>query len=415
MSLIDPKMPYKNDLWYTSPWNFDENNKKLFHFADNIQIHDVTLRDGEQQNGVVFNVKQKVELAEKMAEIGIDRIEAGFAAVTPQDEEAIREICKHKFGPKIFTFARCMIQDLDLVKDMGCDGVCLEIPANEELIQYGYKWDTQKAIDNAIKASLYAHEIGLFSCLFCLDSSRADWNYLTKFIDAIYKDGYFDSIACVDTVGALNPLGSYAMVQAMKSRYPDKIIEFHAHDDFCTGSANTVMALAAGAQVAHTSLAGIGERAGNVSFEEVVMQLLLTYGVELDIKYNKLYDLARLTLDMAGYDVRPNKGIFGTDISKLETGLAAGWLENLKKEGKSPLLMIPYLYKLTGHPDTTYSLGKHSGAPSVQFYLNQLGYKDVDKETVGVILKSVKEKAYEIKNVLTLEQFQELVEKALKK
>ena len=415
MSLIDPKMPYKNDLWYTSPWNFSDSSKEMFHFADKIQIHDVTLRDGEQQTGVVFNVKQKVELAEKMAEIGIDRIEAGFASVSPQDEEAIREICKKNFGPKIFTFARCMIQDLDLVKDMGCDGVCLEIPANEEMIRYGYKWETQKAIDNAVKASRYAHEIGLFVCLFCMDSSRADWSYLTKFIDAIYQDGYFDSIACVDTVGALNPLGSYAMVRAMKGKYPDKIIEFHAHDDFCTGSANTVMALAAGADVAHTSLAGIGERAGNVSFEEVAIQLLLTCGVELNIKYDKLYDLARCALDMAGYDVRPNKGIFGTDISKLETGLAAGWLENLKKEGKSPLLMIPYLYKLTGHPDITYALGKHSGAPSVQFYLNQLGYKDVDKETVGAILMAVKAKAYEVNNILTLEQFQELVEKALKK
>lgn len=415
MSLIDPKMPYRNELWYTSPWNFDESNKQFFHFADQIQLHDVTLRDGEQQTSVVLNVKQKVELAEKMAEIGIHRIEAGFAAVTPQDEEAIREIAKQHFGPKIFTFARCMPQDLDLVKDMGCDGACMEIPANEELIQYGYKWDTQKAIDNAIKATLYAHKLGLYVCLFCLDSSRADWNYLTKFVDAIYKDGYFDSIACVDTVGALNPLGSYAMVRAMKAKYPDKKVEFHAHDDFCTGSANTVMALAAGADVAHTSLAGIGERAGNVSYEEVAMQLLTTFGVDLGLKYDKMYDLARLALDMAGYDVRPNKGIFGTDISKLETGLAAGWLENLKKEGKSPLLMIPYLYKLTGHPDVTYAIGKHSGAPTIQFYLNQLGYKDVSKEAVGEILMAVKSKAYEVSNILTLDQFREIVEAVLKK
>lgn len=401
--------PWMNELWYTSPWNFDAENQKLFHFAENIQLHDVTLRDGEQQNGVVFNAKQKVELAEKMAEIGIHRIEAGMAAVTPQDEQAIREICKKNFGPKIFTFARCMIQDLDLVKDMGCDGACLEIPANEELIKYGYHWDTQKAIDNAIKATNYAHEIGLYICLFCLDSSRADWDYLTKFIDAIYKDGYFDSIACVDTVGALNPLGSYAMVRAMKAKYPDKVIEFHAHDDFCSGSANTVMALAAGAEVAHTSLAGIGERAGNVSYEEVNLQLLTMYGIDLGLKHDKMYELARLALDMAGYNVRPNKGIFGTDISKLETGLAAGWLENLKKEGKSPLLMVPYLYKLTGHPDITYSIGKHSGNPTIAYYLKQMGYDDVDKQIVGQILADVKEKAYDVKTILTMDQFKEIV------
>ena len=412
MSLIHKETPWKNDLWYTSPWNFAAKDE-WFHFADHIQIHDVTLRDGEQQNGVVFTVEQKVMLAEKMAEMGIHRIEAGFPAVSPQDEEAIREICRRKLGPKIFTFSRCMVSDLDLVKDMGCDGVCLEIPANEELIQYGYKWDTQKAIDNAITASKYAHDLGLFVCLFCLDSSRADWTYLTAFVDAIYKGGYFDSVACVDTVGALSPLGSYAMVRAMKSRYPDKLVEFHAHDDFCTGSANTVMALAAGADVAHTSLAGIGERAGNVSFEEVAMQLLVNYGVDLGIHYDKLYPLARLALETAGYDVRPNKGIFGTDISKLETGLAAGWLENLKREGKSPLLMIPYLYKLTGHPDITYTIGKHSGGPTVQYFLRQLGYEDFTKEQVMAILRKVKEKAYEVQTTLTMEQFQEIVKSVM--
>ena len=410
--MINKETPWRNDLWYTSPWNFSKKDE-FFHFADNIQIHDVTLRDGEQQTGVVFDVAQKVELAKRMADMGIHRIEAGFAAVCPQDEEAIREICKLKLGPKIFTFARCMIQDLDLVKDMGCDGVCLEIPANEELIQYGYKWDTQKAIANAIKATNYAHEIGLYVCLFCLDSSRADWGYLTNFVDAIYKDGYFDSVACVDTVGALNPMGSYAMVRAMKEKYPDKAIEFHAHDDFAMGSANTLMALAAGADVVHTSLAGIGERAGNVSFEEVAMQLLLTCGIDLGFKYDKLYETARFALKQAGYDVRPNKGIFGPAISVLETGLAAGWLENLKREGKSPLLMIPYLYKLTGHPDITYALGKHSGVPSVQYFLKELGYEDQDKETLMKILMKVKNKAFEIHSTLTMDQFKEIVDSCL--
>ena len=413
MIQIDKNTPWKHELWYTSPWNFDEASRQLFHFADQIQLHDVTLRDGEQQNGVLFTVKEKLELAERMAEMGIHRIEAGMAAVCPQDEEAIREICAQHFGPSIFTFARCMEKDLDLVKDMGCDGVCLEIPANEKLIQYGYKWDTQKAIDNAVKATVYAHKLGLYVCLFCMDSSRADWDYLTRFVDAIYANGYFDSVACVDTVGALNPLGSYAMVRAMKERYADKKIEFHAHDDFGVGTANTLMALAAGADVAHTSIAAIGERSGNVSYEEVDMLLLTTCGIDLGLKHDKMYGLARRALEMAGFDCRPNKCIYGTDISKLETGLAAGWMENLKKEGQSLLLMLPYLYSLTGHPDITYSIGKHSGAPTVQYFLNQMGYTDVDKQKVGEILSLVKQKAYEVHTTLTMEQFQQIVHNVL--
>lgn len=413
MKKVAGTTPWSTDLWYTSAWNFDQSHQPFLHFANDIQLHDVTLRDGEQQNGVVYNAKQKLQLAEKMTEIGIQRIEAGMAAVTPQDELAIREICRQKFGPKIFTFARCMIADLDLVKDMGCDGVCLEIPANERLINYGYKWDTQKAIDNAVTATQYAHKLGLYVCLFCLDSSRADWNYLTRFIDTIYQNGYFDSIACVDTVGAFNPLGSYAMVRAVKARYPDKKVEFHAHDDFGTGSANTVFALAAGADVAHTSIAGIGERAGNVSYEEVAMQLLTTFGIDLGLKYDKMYDLARFALELSGFDCRPNQGIFGRDISKLETGLAAGWLENLKKEGQSPLLMIPYLYKLTGHPDIVYTIGKHSGAPTISYYLNELGYTGVGKDDVLKILGAVKEKAYDVGTTLTLDQFKAIADSVI--
>lgn len=403
--------PWKNDMWYTSPWNFCDGAKEMFHFADNIQFHDVTLRDGEQQSGVLYNCEQKVALAEKMAEIGIHRIEAGFPVVSEEDRKAVYEICKRQFGPKVFTFSRCMEGDVELAKELGCDGVVMEAPANERLIKYGYKWPTEKAIESATKASIRAHELGLYVVMFVLDSSRSDWDYLTNFLDSVKTNGHIDSITVVDTVGGLAPLGAYFMVRAMKDRYPDLPIEFHAHDDFGVGSANTVMALAAGASVAHTSISAIGERSGNVSYEEVALQLLTCYGVDTGIKYDKMYEFSRYALKMSNLECRPNKGIIGPRINELETGLAVGWLENLKKEGESPLLMIPYLFSLTGHPDSKYTLGKHSGVPTLDYFLGQIGVTIEDKATKMDLLTACKEKAYEKGTILTVEELKEIVDK----
>ncbi len=413
--IIGGKTPWKTEQYYTSPWNYSDSVRSMYHFSDNIKFHDVTLRDGEQQNGVMFTVEEKLALAEKMAEIGIHRIEGGMAAVSKHDEEAIREICKRHFGPEIWTFSRCMKADVDLVKDLGCDGACMEIPSNELIIRNAYKWEPEKAIANAIVATNYAHEQGLRVNLFCLDSARSEWAFLTKFIDAILKDGYADSIACVDTTGALSPMGSYALVRALKERYPNKPIEFHAHDDFSCGSANTVMALAAGAEVAHTSIAGIGERAGNVSFEEVAIQLLTCYGVDTGIKYDKIYDLARFCLETARVECKPNQPIFGTSICNHETGLGVGWRENLRKEGKSMLILSSYLNTLTGHPDGVYCLGKHSGAPSVNYFLDKLGYPPLEKPQVIDILMAVKEKGYEKHGLLTDDEFKAIVDSKLGK
>jgi isopropylmalate/homocitrate/citramalate synthase len=372
--------PWKNDKWYTSFWNFDERAKAMYNFADEIKFHDVTLRDGEQQSGLVFNKDQKVAIAEKLAEVGIQRIEAGMPVVSAQDAQAIEEIAKRKkhLNMEVFTFARCMSSDAQLAYDLGADGIVMEIPASENLIKYGYRWETPKAIEAAIKSTKFAHELGLYVTLFMIDFSRADWNYLTNFVDQVNQYGYFDALACVDTYGVLNPLGAYYMTKEIKARYPGKKIEIHAHDDFGMGSQATIMALAAGADVAHTTIAAIGERAGNTSYEEVAFDLLTTYGKDTGLDISKMYSTAHFLYDMAGITCRPNRGIIGPDISKMESGLVIGWYENLKNV--NPLILFPYLFPITGHPDITYTIGKHSGAPTVRYYLNQMGIKDASDE-----------------------------------
>ena len=407
------RKPWRNDQWYTSFWNFDPRAREMCHFADEIQIHDVTLRDGEQQSRVALTKEQKIAIAEKLDEVGVHRIEAGMPAVSRDDCEAIGEMLRRNLKADLFCFARCMVSDAKLAADLGVKGVVMEIPANELLIKYGYRWETEKAIAAAIEATRYAHERGLYVVLFLIDFSRADFTYATHFIDAVDRDGYFDALACVDTMGALSPLGAYYMVRTVKERYPDKKIEFHAHDDFGIGSASTVMAAAAGADVLHTTVAALGERAGNVSYEDVAMTLKTMFDKDLGLNLSKICETADFVMDLAHSPCRPNKGIIGPVISEMESGLPIGWYERIKEV--DPLILFPYRFPMTGHADITYTLGKGSGAPTIRHYLPEMGLPADNDDFVKELNTAVKDMAMMMTHSLTVEQFRELARKIYRK
>lgn len=407
------KKPWRNDQWYTSFWNFDPFARNLCHFAGKIEIHDVTLRDGEQQSRVALTKDQKIAIAEKLSEVGIQRIEAGMPAVSRDDYEAIEEMLRRGLSSDIYCFARCMVSDAKLAAELGVKGVIMEIPANELLIKYGYRWETEKAIQAAVEATRYAHERGLYVVLFLIDFSRADYGYATRFIDAVKEQGYFDALTCVDTMGALSPLGAYCMVRAMKERYPDKKIEFHSHDDFGMGSANTVMAAVAGADVLHTSVAAMGERAGNTSYEDVVMTLKMMFDQDLGLDLSKLCETADFVTDLAHAPCRANRGIIGPVISEMEAGLPIGWFERIKHV--DPLILFPYRFPITGHKDITYTIGKGSGAPTIKFYLKEMGLPADNDDFVKELNAEVKRMSMMMTHSLSVPQFQELARKIYKK
>jgi hypothetical protein len=156
----DAAQPWKTDNWHVSPWNYVAEVTEGFQPPEKVRIHDITLRDGEQQAGIIFTKDDKIRIAEKLAEAGVHRIEAGMPAVSPNDEKAIREIVKRNLGSEIFCFCRCMVKDVDLAADCGADGIVIEIPASKHLIEQGYKWPLEKAIDLSIKATAHAKEKG---------------------------------------------------------------------------------------------------------------------------------------------------------------------------------------------------------------------------------------------------------------
>jgi isopropylmalate/homocitrate/citramalate synthase len=405
--------PWKSDKWFTSPWNFADEVKATHNFAKNIKFHDVSLRDGEQQAGLVFNKDQKVALAEKIAEVGFQRIEAGMPAVSPQDAAAIKEIVKRNLGPDIFAFSRCMKPDVERAVECGVKHIVIEIPASEHILEHAYKWPLEKAIELSIEATLYAKENGLYTVFFPIDGSRADMDTFLDIIQRVETEGHMDALVCVDTFGGLAPSASAYLIKAVKQRINNKPIEVHFHDDYGLGSANTILALAAGADVAHTTISGIGERAGNAPYEDVALALLTMYGIDTGLKYEKMYDLSVYLQELTGLNVRQNQGIIGADIGKIESGIIVDWYKNAYEE--APLELSPYLLPLTGHPDFEIVIGKNSGLTTVDMYLDQLGMKAEDAEQRMAILMAVKAKSFENSGLLTVDEFAEVATNVMDK
>lgn len=401
--------PWKNDRWFVSPWNFLPEVRERWQFPPKIRIHDVTLRDGEQQAGVVFSKEDKIRLASMLNDAGVQRIEAGMPAVSPSDAEAIKAIAHMGLEAEIFSFSRCMVEDVKRAVDTGVRGVIMEVPSSEHIIQYAYKWSVEKAVETTIKATKYAHEQGLYTVFFPIDASRAEMVWYLNLIERIATEGHMDALVLVDTFGVLSPHAVEYFVRRTKERIK-KPLEIHFHMDFGLGVANTIVALMNGVETVHTTVTGLGERAGNTPMEDLVMALVALYGIDTGIRYEKLYQLSREVCKLAGHAISPNRQIVGEQLFDVESGIIASWYRNLGADRLTE--MFPVLPQVVGQKEPRIVLGKGSGLDSIAIWLDRMGVKASDQE-MQEILARVKGYSLEKKGLLTEEEFRKIVERVI--
>jgi isopropylmalate/homocitrate/citramalate synthase len=401
--------PWKTDKWFVSPWNFTDAVREQLHFPKQVKFHDITLRDGEQQSGVIFTKDDKIRIAEALAAAGVHRIEAGMPVVSPSDTAAIKEIVKRKLGPQIFAFSRCMVDDVKRAVDCGVDGIVMEVPSSTHIIEYAYKWPLEKAIDLSIESTKYAHEQGLEVVFFPIDFSRADMKWVLDLIMRVANEGHMDALALVDTFGVLAPHAMQYLVREAKKRV-NKRLEAHFHMDYGLGIANTIMAVAEGVEVIHSTVLGLGERAGNVPMEETAMALLTLYGVDTGLKVDKLYGLARLVEKLSGHKVASNRPVVGEQLFHIESGIIASWWQNCG--GTRPTELFPYHWDVVGQPAPKVVLGKGSGIDSIKAALKTMGVDFTEEEAMQVVM-AVKESSLASKRLLTDQEFRGIVEKTL--
>lgn len=391
---------------FVSQYNFASEVTKQLKLPKKIQVHDVTLRDGEQQAGIVFNASEKIEIARLLDEAGVDRIEAGFPAVSRKDFEAIKTIANMGLKAQVYAFCRCMKADVDNALSAGVGAVTMEIPSSDHMLKYAYKWTEEKSIQLATEATAYAHDKGLRVTFFTIDSTRARFDTCWRLISNVAENGHMDSLALVDTMGVCSPHAIAYFVSRIK-KLVKQPIEIHAHNDFGLGVANTIAAVLSGAETVHVSVNGIGERTGNPSLEQTIMALKLLYGVESNIRLNKLRSLSKTVAEFSRVSPPPQAPIVGDGIYTIESGIVGGWWINV--EDVRPLEVFPFLPSVVGHEQPKIVVGKKSGKDTVIYKARMLGLQ-LPESRIDQVLERVKEKATLHKRALLDSEFIEIVE-----
>ncbi len=228
-------------------------------------------------------------------------------------------------------------------------------------------------------------------------------------IEKIATEGHMDALAVVDTFGGISPHAVPYLIQQIKKRIK-KPLEPHFHDDFGMGVANTIMALAAGASVAHTTVTGIGERAGNCAMEELVLALLTMYGIDIGIKTEKFYSLSKLVRELSKTTIPSNRPIVGETLLQVESGIVTSWVRRCRDE--HPLELGPFVPSLVGQVPVSIVIGKSSGIDSIVEWLEKIGMDASQEQREALVLK-VKEASIQKKGLLDEAEFKKLVQEVV--
>lgn len=391
---------YKEDQWWASLYNDiaypAEKRRK-------IEIHDATLRDGEQTPGVVFTVDDKIRIAEKLSEVGIERIEAGMPAVSKLDFKAIKEISKRNLNSKIFTFSRAMRKDIDMAVESGAYGVVIEVPIGYPKLLHQFGWTWEDVLERSLDTINYAKSFGLYTVFFPYDTTRARVSDLENLLSGIVADSKPDSVGVVDTMGCALPQTIEYLVKKVKTLTNGLPVEVHTHNDFGMAVAAELAGIEAGADVVHSCVNGLGERTGNAATEELAVAMKVLMGLDNSYQLDKLVEMCSLVEDISGVSLPNNKPIAGKYNYTRESGIG------VDKVIENPLVMFatdPSLFKRKGD----IVLGKKSGKASIEYYLmkNELTASD---EKISEMLAKVKEMGETERRLIQNDEFIELFNK----
>ncbi len=396
---------FRENQWWVSPYNLIPEVRSKFDLPQRVAIHDATLRDGEQTPGIVFSIADKVAIAEKLAEIGVDRIEAGMPAVSEQDFQAIKDISKLGLKSKIYTFARAINADIDKALECGCQGVIVEVPIGYPKLKYQFKWTWEDVLRKSVDVVNYAKKRGLHVVFFPYDTTRAREEDLRNLLTRMMQDAPPDSVGVVDTMGCILPEAMKYMVRLVKS-LTGLPVEAHTHNDFGMAVATELAAVEAGANCVHSCANGLGERTGNAPLEELIVALHVLYGYDTQYQLAKLPELGELVSRISGFPTSVNKPILGARNFTRESGIGVDLVV------KEPLAMFGTHPALTGRSGEVV-LGKKSGKASITYNLEKMGITGADDEAVGEMLRRVKERGIEKRGLLTQDEFREIVDSVM--
>ena len=371
-----------------------------YRLGGSVGLYDTTLRNGEQTVGVVLDPQQKLEIARLLDDLGIDRIEAGFPRVSQDDWDALRLISDAGLRAEIWGFSRAVPADLEALVELGVRSSVIESPISDRKLEaLGVSRDTM--LERITNAMTFAADHGIHAAFFGVDSTRADPAFYDRVYAAAIESGARE-VCVVDTIGVASPEAIAELVGRTAELAGANVpVHFHGHDDFGLATAAAVAAVRAGARWVHGTINGMGERAGNADLGEVALALRALYGVESNLRLDRIREASARVRELAGYELEPWKPLTGETLFRRESGAVASQFHD-------PPSIEPYSSELVG-ADREIVLGKKSGLDSIRIKAEQLGL-DIPEERRAELLAKVKELGARKRGLVTDEEFRELAE-----
>lgn len=366
-------------------------------------INDTTLRDGEQAPYVAFNTAEKLRIATLLDACGADELEIGIAAMGVKEREDIKELLALGLKARMMTWNRMKMEDLEASLSCGIKAVDLSIPVSDLLIGVKFGGSKLKVLNELERVVSDATREGLFVCIGGEDSSRGSNDFIRDVMELGRECGAHRFRYC-DTIGIMTPTQTYAAVKSL-SELNLLPIEMHTHNDFGLANANALSGIDAGAVSMNTTVIGLGERAGNASFEQILMSLKHLYGEGRAIDPTQLRELVHTVAMAAKIDLATNAPVVGERIFAHESGIHA---DGMMKDSHA---YEPYEASEVGL-QSSFPIGKHSGSATIRYHLARMGIS-ADNSILGELLPKIREIVTSRKRVLETYELKSLYQDAV--